>query len=150
MKDLSKKRGTKRDKTFSILQKAWDIQSRGLRAVGFCVGCGSSKTIVAGHMIHGGKGKAWNRVDFNVTLPAFNVFPQCSHCNTFNPDGNGLLRNYFNRKYFNANELYDNLRALKQIEWLPTEDDAREVLRLTQEMYGKEIDYTITGLKVLK
>jgi hypothetical protein len=127
----------KRDKTWSILKKAWEIQSEGLRREGKCAGCGSIKNLVAGHLVHDGRGKAWNRVDFNVNLPALNVWPQCSYCNTYSPDGNGLLRAAFDRKYFNADELYQSLRAMKQVVWKPDETVAMEILELTRKMYAE-------------
>ena len=121
------------DKTFSILDKAWKIQSAGLRAEGKCVGCGSGNGLIAGHLVHGGRGKAWNLVDFNVNLYVQNIFCQCAFCNTYDPDGNGKLTRHFLGIYEDCD--YEYLKGIKQRVWRPNEDEAKDVLQKTKERY---------------
>ena len=137
MKNLSKRSQVKsnKKKVWRILNEAWKIQSLGLRKEGKCVGCGSKKNLVAGHLVHGGRGKAWNIVDFNVFIPCQNVFCQCSYCNTYDPDGNGKLRQYFNSIYDNSDILYDKLRELKQEIWKPDEETSKLILLHTERKY---------------
>ena len=127
-----------RDNVWGILNKAWKIQSKGIRSHGRCVACGSTKSIIAGHIVHGGRGKAWNMVDFNAMLPFDNVFPQCSFDNTYNPDGNGLLKRYFDSIHgILSQHDYDLLKSIKQTVWKCDELTAREVLAETIKRYGK-------------
>jgi hypothetical protein len=102
-----------RDMIRFMLDKAWKIQSEGIRQLGHCVGCGKTESLNAGHLVHGGRGKHHTRyIDFNVALPHDNVFCQCSWCNCGNnPDGNGQLKRYFLRTH--TVDDYDELRLIK-------------------------------------
>jgi hypothetical protein len=128
-----------RDKVHAILNKAWEIQSKGLRTLGYCVGCKENKyPLNAGHLIHHGKGKKHTgHIDFNVCLPVPNIFSQCSYCNCgkMNPDGNGLLRGHFHSLGYN-NDDYDNLRLIKNTHReIDTIEEAEWILEETKKRY---------------
>jgi len=127
-----------RDKVRSILDKAWKVQSEGVRKLGYCVGCGSGKALNAGHMIHGGRGKHHTRfIDFNVSLPHDNIYCQCSYCNCGNnPDGNGSLVKYFLAQNKTLDD-YDELRLIKNIKMeVKTIEEAEWILAETIKRYG--------------
>jgi hypothetical protein len=129
----------KHNEAWYILQKAWKIQSLGIRKEGYCVGCGSTKDLSAGHLRHGGNGSAWNQIDFNaitvVMALCHNIFCQCSKCNCFDEDGNGMLKTYFDKYY--TNDQYEMLKKIKIQEWRPTVEEAQIVLDRTIKIYGK-------------